>query len=185
MIFKKSLPLGRRGEALITKWLREKDYTVIPSYAPDDTIRNGARIFTPTGELITPDLLAWNGENPFFAEAKYKEEGCSWYSIAKCWCVGMDLNKYEHYIKVEEHFRWDVWIMFILPTSIPSKKDTPFGCPKECPIGLYGAEIKQLAKHEHHRGKNPDCVYWHIDSLTRLQYFENQEDMNSLKDQPH
>ena len=50
----------------------------------------------------------------------------------------------------------------------PSDEDAAYGCPRECPAGLFGNDLGVLAGCENHRsdryGKS-GMVYWARDAL--------------------
>lgn len=72
--------------------------------------------------------------------------------------------------------------------SIPSESDRAYGCPSECPTGLYAGELFDLFVSENHRSKNFDptregfvghgksgMVYWAESTLKKIASKEKVE----------
>lgn len=171
--FQRVLALGQIAEGRIARWLRGRGLTVIPIYDLEMDTGKGPRIFPPgDGLFIAPDLLcARRGdEKPVFTEAKHKSHW-SWHRKTECWTTGIDLEHYEHYQKVKNHFGWDVWLLFLHESDTPHQRDILHGAPDFCPNGLFGGEISVLVNREHHRSKNwgnGGMVYWDELALKKI-----------------
>ncbi len=171
--FERRLATGRLTEGRIAKWLRQRGNTVIPAYEIELSQGKGPQVFTPTEELIAPDLLVWKDGRTRWIEAKCKTV-FSWdrsHGPAPCWVTGIDQHHYNHYQSVLSHFdfTWDVWLLFLHESSVPSEEDRRYGCPETCPTGLFGERLAELVFREHHRdlrwGKS-GMVYWSPDSFS-------------------
>ena len=170
MKFANSLKIGKLAEAQITGWLRARGHTVIPIYEMEINTGKGPQILTPTRELVAPDLLVKTRDDMRFVEAKRKTI-FTWHRNTKRWVTGIDLRHYEDYKLVADHFKWDVWLLFLHVSNIPDERDLKSNCPNECPVGLFGGEIKKLALKENHRSDRwgtSGMVYWAEESLTKL-----------------
>lgn len=170
--FNEALVRGRLAEGRIARWLRSRGNIVIPAYEIEVSSGKGPQVFTPTEELIAPDLLVWRDGKTCWIEAKCKTV-FSWdrsHGLIPCWVTGIDLHHYEQYQSVfaQFNFTWDVWLLFLHESDKPSSADRGFGSPKSCPTGLFGDRLSELVFKEHHRdsrwGKS-GMVYWAHESF--------------------
>ena len=165
--FSDDLVFGRFAESLLCNWLRHRcGYTVIPAYEIETPQHKGPRVFTPNQELVSPDALGIKGKDIRWFECKHKSV-FTWFRKSKTWQTGIDKNHFEQYLKVDEHFGWQVWLLFLHESSTPNQLDVGH-CPGPCPTGLYGGEISQLAAcihHESDRHGRHGMVYWNESSL--------------------
>lgn len=168
--FRQSLAFGKVGESLIANWLKRRGYTVLPVYEKEISEGKGPQLFTPSQNLIAPDLFAFNGgtDKAFWIEAKHKS-AFTWHRITSRWTTGIDLKHYRDYLKVADLSPWPVWLLFLHQKG--QAKDSPPGCP----TGLFGQELSYLRQHENHRHGNwgnGGMVYWAHTTLKKLATLE-------------
>jgi hypothetical protein len=168
--FKAALAFGQQGEQTVSKWLQARGHMVFPAYEKEGGDFKGPQLFSASGDLVLPDLLAFKSGKAIWFEVKRKT--CfTWHRISKQWVTGIDLHHYEQYREVSERTQLPVWLMFYHPQSAPDARDVPHGCPDICPTGLFGNNIEILSANENHRhanwGKN-GMVYWASGNLKRL-----------------
>ncbi len=168
--FEQSLAFGQIGESCISKWLQSRGHSVFPAYQVEHDSGKGPQLFTAEGDRVLPDLLAFRGGGAIWFEAKHKT--CfTWHRITSRWVTGIDLRHYDEYREVADMTAFPVWLLFFHPQATPSANDLAFGCPPECPTGLFGQEISKLTQTENHRsdkyGKS-GMVYWAVDKLRRV-----------------
>jgi hypothetical protein len=97
------------------------------------------------------------------------------------WTTGIDLRHYGDYLHVAKQTKLPVWLLFFHRDSAPSQSDLRFGCPAECPVGLFGGELFSLVTRENHRSPHFDpsrsgvaghgrsgMVYWSVNQLRLL-----------------
>lgn len=171
MTFEDNLATGQIGESVISRWLQSKGHSIFPAYQVESHTGKGPQLFTSSGDLVLPDLLAFKKGNIIWFEAKHKT--CfTWYRIGKCWTTGIDLRHYEEYQKVEERTELPVWLLFWHPLSEPSKIDKPhIREDSQCPTGLFGNSLKYLTQNENHKSDQygaSGMVYWARKSLKFL-----------------
>jgi hypothetical protein len=171
MNFQQTLAFGHIGENYIMRYLRRRGWTYLPVYELEmEAHRKGPRLFMPDGERIAPDCLVFQGSTVRWVEAKRKTT-FTWYRKERRWTTGIDIRCYEHYLEIRERHAFDLWLLFLHPSSVPSGADAKCGCPPECPAGLFGGEIQRLARCESHRsGKwgSGGMVYWAAADLQLL-----------------
>ena len=170
--FQTNLSSGRLAEGVIANWLRRRGNTVIPAYELESVGQKGPQVYAPNFELVAPDLLVWKDGKTCWIEAKSKSV-FAWNRTTKAWVTGIDLHYYEQYQKVLSHFefKWDVWLLFLHSSSIPSDADLRHGCPVKCPTGLFGNSLNVLRSVEHSRDLRwgrTGMVYWQHSSLKLL-----------------
>jgi hypothetical protein len=168
--FQQNLAFGQQAESAIARWLRAKGRYVLPVYDIEYVTGKGPRLFSPTGQIIAPDLVSIRGGKVAWVEAKHKTV-FSWYRKAGCWETGIDLRHYLDYLRVAQECSLPVWLLFLHRSAVPSVEDRRWGCPPECPTGLYGQEIAVLRISESHRSDRHGAtgmVYWAAESLLRL-----------------
>ena len=176
--FSQKLGFGQVGEGLISRWLQSRGCSIFPAYemeTEDGKAKPGPRMFSASGNLILPDMLAFGGREMFWVEAKRKT--CfAWNRNREKWVTGIDQHHYEQYQEVAEKTGLPVWIMFWHPHGNPSHIDTKHDCPEECPTGLFGDDIRRLVLNESHRwpfyGRS-GMVYWAHESLRRIASVED------------
>lgn len=160
--FQQSLAKGRVGESIISKWLQSRGNMVFPAYEIEVSRGKGPQLFSASGDLVLPDLLAFKGKRIQWVEAKHKS--CfTWHRISGRWTTGIDLRHYGEYQEVAARTGLPVWLMFWHPKPLPDERDIKHGCPRECPVGLFGNDIEILARCENHRSDkwgNSGMVYW-------------------------
>jgi hypothetical protein len=168
--FEVALAFGQQGEQTVSKWLQSRGHMVFPAYEKEGGDFKGPQLFSSSGDLVLPDLLAFRSGKAIWFEVKRKT--CfTWHRISKQWVTGIDLHHYGQYIEVSARTGLPVWLMFYHPKSTPDARDLSHGCPTSCPTGLFGNDIASLQSCENHRhekwGKN-GMVYWSNRSLKRL-----------------
>jgi hypothetical protein len=162
--FEKSLAFGQTAESLIAVWLRGRGYTVVPVYEKLFDTGKGPQVFTPTAELVAPDMLVFKGDRALWIEAKHKT-AFTWHRLTGRWVTGVDLRHYENYCKVDDTTPWPVWLLFFHRGG--QAKDSP----ADSPAGLFGNTLAYLRAHENHRHDNwgrSGMVYWAYGSLRQL-----------------
>ena len=162
--FNESLKYGQLGESRIAEWLKKQHYSVLPVYDIQINTGKGPQLFTPTENLIAPDMLAYRGSKVLWFEAKRKA-AFAWHRMSQAWTTGIDLKYYQHYCKVADKSPFKVWLLFLQEGG--QAKDSP----QTSPSGLYGNSLEYLRKHESHRHTNwgkHGMVYWDIISLKKI-----------------
>lgn len=150
MSFQTNLEFGAIAEGAIAGWLRRGGFSILPAYQIEQHTGKGPQLFTATNGLVAPDMLAFGKQDLVWVEAKHKSV-FTWYRKTKEWTTGIDLRHYEEYKKVQQVTGKVVWIFFHHPNSTPSQSDRAYGCPSECPTGLFGGNLDYLSSCEHHR----------------------------------
>ena len=178
MTFEASTAFGDIAENLVGRWFRSRGNSVLPAYQLEIESGKGPRFFTPTGELIAPDMflmpcMVW-------AEVKHKK-AFTWYRRNKEWTTGIDIKHYSDYQEVQKVSRRDVWLMFLHSSATPDQRDLDADrdCPRTCPTGLYGSKLKILTKHESHKSFKEGMVYW---EERRLKRFASLGELSELED---
>jgi len=168
--FQEDLHFGKAGERTVSQWLQSRGHMVFPAYEKEGSDFKGPQLFSVSGDLVLPDLLAMKGGKAIWFEVKRKS--CfTWHRISNTWVTGIDLHHYNQYQEVAARTAFPVWLVFLHPSEKPEVGDIAHGCPVSCPKGLFGNEIEVLAQNESHRHKNwgrHGMVYWARDSLLKL-----------------
>lgn len=168
--FNAALRFGQEGEQTVSQWLQARGHMVFPAYEKEGGDFKGPQLFSASGDLVLPDLLAFRSGKAIWFEVKRKT--CfTWHRITGRWVTGIDLHHYEQYQEVADRTSLPVWLMFYHPKSCPDARDLRCGCPKSCPTGLFGNDIATLKDRENHRHANwgkRGMVYWASDSLKKL-----------------
>jgi hypothetical protein len=162
--FAESLERGAVGETALTKWLNSKGWSVLPAYEKVENDNKGPRIFSPDGQIISPDLLAFQDERAIWVEAKTKS-AFTWHRNTSTWVTGIDRHHYKEYLRIGKYSHWPLWILFIQESGVA--KDSPEGSP----TGLFGGEINMLSQNIHHEHANwgrHGMVYWGTPPLRRI-----------------
>lgn len=166
--FAQHLATGQLGESKIAQWCRSRGNSVLPVYEKEIDTGKGPRLFAPQGQLVAPDMFVLPSMH--WIEAKHKTV-FSWHRISRSWLTGIDLNHYRDYLKVQEISTRPVWLLFLHREATPHGRDIEGGCPRTCPVGLFGGSLTYLQKNEHHRHTNwgrHGMVYWAAGTLTLL-----------------
>lgn len=159
--FDRRLQTGQVGESLIARWFQKRGYHILPVYDVEVDTGKGPRVFVADGQIVAPDLLAFNSEQVYWVEAKHKT-AFSWHRITGQWVTGIDLRHYNDYLRLREISPWPIWLLFLQRGG--QAKDSP----ADSPAGLFGGELKYLSQHEHHRHRNwgnQGMVYWAYETL--------------------
>lgn len=168
--FEKSLAFGQMGESAISRWLQSRGHSVFPAYQIEHQTGKGPQLFSASGDLVLPDLLAFRSGKAHWFEAKHKT--CfTWHRNTAQWTTGVDLRHYGEYQKVALRTSLPVWLLFWHPKGNPDERDLAHGCPTECPSGLFGGDISNLAQcvnHSSTRWGSSGMVYWSAESLIKL-----------------
>ena len=101
MSFEHSLREGLLGESIIVRWLNRQGCHVLPANEIEQSHGKGPRLYTAKEQLISPDLLCWNGREQFWIEAKTKS-AFTWHRLSETWQTGIDRRHWHHYQRVEE-----------------------------------------------------------------------------------
>lgn len=168
MSFQDNLKIGKMGESHISMWFRKRGYTVLPVYEKIIDEGKGPQLFTPSCELVAPDMLVFKSENTLWIEAKYKTR-FSWYGIKHRFVTGIDQRHYHDYCRLAEFSKFPVWLLFLHSCSETWSDDVnKWNAPAKCPVGLFGQDIKYLMKHESHKNEKhgrTGMVYWAHETL--------------------
>lgn len=170
MSFERKLKEGLLGESLISQWLIKRGFQILPAYQVEYSTGKGPRLFGSYGQLISPDLLAFNTRGRIiWVEAKSKS-AFTWHRASSTWQTGIDKRHWAEYIQVAKETAWPVWILFLHKDG--RAKDTPDG--KASPTGLFGNTLMLLEKTIHHSHDNhgpSGMVYWEMGALQKLAEF--------------
>ena len=167
MSFNESLKEGLIGEGAITRWLIARGKSVLPAYQIEIPHGKGPRLFGNFGQLVCPDLLAFDGLRTTWIEAKTKS-AFVWHRKSQTWRTGLDTKHWLDYVQVSSVTPFPVWILFLHRNGFLAK-DTPEGMRSPC--GLFGNSIKQLELTVEHQMTNEGgskMVYWRESSLKFL-----------------
>jgi len=177
MTFDAQLRSGQIGEGYIAMWLRKRGWNVLPVYEKEIDTGKGPRLFMAEAsrhkELIAPDLLAIKNGNFMWVEAKRKTR-FSWYGNGNYWVTGIDKRHFSDYLQVRDETGIPIWLMFLHTEGVTWPNDVlRWGAPETCPTGLYGGEIKRLARpdaisHESDRHGPTGMLYWAYDTLQEM-----------------
>ena len=140
MIFAEKLDYGKVGEGLIAQWLMARGNLILPVYEVEKTANKGPQLFSAAANLVSPDLVAFTSHGVMWIEAKHKTV-FTWHRNTQHWTTGIDLRHYEDYMEVAKQTKLPVWLMFFHRNEVPSDSDKRYGCPSECPTGLYGGDL--------------------------------------------
>lgn len=166
--FDRTLAYGQIGESVIANWLKSRGNSILPIYEKELDTGKGPRFFTPEGQIVAPDMfiipmMVWG-------EAKHKTV-FTWHRKTARWVTGIDLHHYSEYKRVQDISGRSVWLLFLHRSSKPHARDIEQGCPPECPVGLFGEDLRHLADNENHRhdgwGRH-GMVYWAAETLRLL-----------------
>lgn len=179
--FEQALAVGQLGESMISHWLRNKGWHVLPAYEKEIDNGKGPRLFLASGgeasQLITPDLFAMRGGQFLWVEAKHKST-FTWYGKGRYWTTGIDKRHFADYARVQETTGIDVWLLFLHRDSTTRPDDVrKWGAPPECPTGLFGRSIEYLSSHNSH-----DSDKWGPSGMVYWQPFEHLLKLAELSD---
>ncbi len=163
MSFAQNLVIGKVGESKIANWLKSRGYSVLPVYEIEINTGKGPRLFSPTKQIIAPDMLAFRNQDTLWIEAKHKT-AFTWYRVKQQWETGIDLKHYLDYIEIDIYSPFRVWLLFLHDGGKAKDSDVS-------PSGMYGNSLARLVKSESHRSNNwgkSGMVYWSIGSLVKL-----------------
>lgn len=161
--FADTLNYGKIGESRIATWLKSCGYSVLPVYNVEVQSGKGPRLFTPTTQLIAPDLFVFSAAGAYWVEVKHKS-AFSWHRNSEKWVTGIDLCHYLDYCKIAEFSPFPVKLIFLHDGGQAK------GSPPNSPVGLFGNDLSYLQRHENHRSLNwgkSGMVYWAVDDLIR------------------
>lgn len=164
--FQKNLAFGQMAETAIARWLISRGAIILPIYDIEYDTGKGPRLFSADANLVAPDLLAWTKGRFLWIEAKHKSV-FTWSRRHGRWQTGIDLKHWRDYQRVSDTTDCDIWLLFLHRCSMPDQRDRAY-CPPECPTGLFGGMIAELAKnfsHEDMRHGHSGMVYWNYESL--------------------
>lgn len=169
--FAENLQLGLVAESKIARWLLHRGWTILPAYEKEPGEFKGPRIYSATGQLIAPDMLAFRygpdkGEIRWI-EAKSKS-AFAWYRKKQIWVDGIDKKCWDDYLELQKLAPWNIWLLF-LHSPGQLAKDTPAGMIP--PSGLFGNQIdvlKERIDHESPKYGNGGMVYWQYKDLRLL-----------------
>lgn len=162
-VFQSQLAFGQIAETDIARWLLQRGNVLLPIYEKEIDTGKGPRIFFGNGDFVAPDFLVLRGhERIYWIEAKHKTV-FTWHRKTQRWTTGIDLHHYRQYCKVRDCLGYPVWLLFLHESSRPDLRDLRFGCPSECPTGLFGGDLDWLRmaeNHEHPNHGRSGMVYW-------------------------
>lgn len=167
--FDRRLEQGKAGESLIARWLQRRGYSVLPAYEIVEPQYKGPRIFSARGDLVAPDLLAFNFDAPktpvLWCETKSKA-AFTWHRISSSYQDGIDRRHWLDYLQLRRRTPWPLWLLFLHAPGGFAKDNPPGKVP---PSGLFGGEVLRLAKcidHESDQWGKGGMVYWRCSDLT-------------------
>jgi len=173
--FTEQLEYGLAGESIIAKWLMSRGWALLPAYEKEQGDFKGPRILSATGDLISPDMLAFRfgdeGGQVHWIEAKSKA-AFTWYRIRGTYQDGIDRRHWRHYLHVCKLAPWPVWLLFLHAPGHVAKDNPPDKTP---PVGLFGNRVDRLAALIDHESDNhgpSGMVYWNINSLRVIASWE-------------
>ena len=186
--FAQKFQVGQVAEGLIATWLKARGNAILPAYQIERATGKGPQLFSADGAFVAPDLLAFTHDGVCWVEAKHKSV-FTWHRMTSKWTTGIDLRHYVEYLRVSWKTKYPVWLMFYHRESTPDRRDLEYGCPSECPTGLFGGELFRLVACENHRSLPYDktragstghgrsgMVYWAVDSLRQMASKEECEE---------
>ena len=191
--FADHLATGRVTEGVIANWVRSRGNSVLPVYEKEIDEGKGPQFFSPDEELVAPDMLVFPAApsggsanartgSIIWLEAKHKTV-FTWHRISQRWTTGIDFHHFESYLRVQELSARPVWLLFYHSSATPNPRDVPpnehgGGCPDECPTGLFGRSLSELAENINHKSDRHGrhgMIYWHVDKLIKLATLDEVE----------
>ena len=174
--FSENLEFGQAGEGLIAKWLISRGCSVLPVYEKIIDNGKGPRMFTGTGNLVAPDIIAF-GRSVTFIEAKRKT-GFTWNRKYQRLVTWIDLRHHRDYVEVAKKTNMPLWLLFLQHGKVT--KDFPKGVTN--PDGLFGANIaKLITSYSHiHEGGGPHMIYWEPEPGGPLKLIAGIDEINRL-----
>lgn len=173
MSFEERLQRGKVAETKIANWLRfQRHYSILPVYEIAEGQYKGPQVFTPSKELVAPDLFAFKDDKAKWIEAKQKSV-FSWYRIGQCWVTGIDRHHYRDYLRIALESPWPVWLLFYHTKATTNEGDG------RSPVGLFGNDLIRLQDcidHESDRWGKHGMVYWQRSNLRQLATCEEVEE---------
>ena len=181
--FSTRLASGKEAERAIANFLRDQGHSVLfAAEVPVNAFR-GPQLYYPGGSVPLPDLLVFPiAQSGFFAEVKLRENA-SWHRSTGNWQTGIENRYLEDYLKVAEYTSLQIFLYFVQVKSKPSSADERYGCPAECPTGIFKAEAKALAESISHRwqhGFTQPRVYWNLADLEQVAPLEAIRQFNTI-----
>ena len=182
MNFSENLAVGRIAEGQIAKWLVSRGNAVMPAYEIEKNSGKGPQLFAMEGGIVSPDMVVFGAHGIHWVEAKRKTV-FTWYRAKHQWETGIDSRHYYEYLKVRSITNLPVWLLFLHTQSEPWECDkAQNGCPANCPVGLFGEEIKTLDKKISHVSDRyaKGMVYWAHQDLKMIASLEELLKASSL-----
>jgi hypothetical protein len=193
MKFRESLNMGVAGESVIAQWLKRRGYIITPAYEKIIDDYKGPAVYLPDGDtLVSPDMFCMKVRDratyAMYIEAKTKTR-FSWFRIKRRWETGIDQRHFEDYQRVQQETKLPVHLLFLHTCNVPSVSDLKYGCPSECPTGLFYGRLDVLTPLARHGTSKTvkngatieePMVYWGLDDL-RLR--ATLEEINLLRNQ--
>jgi hypothetical protein len=174
MSFIRNKPIGDIGEKLAGNYIQSRGGIIQRIGKTDEERFQGPRLRGADGDEPSPDIIAFNTwlmpGGAMWVEVKHKSV-FSWRRTERCWQTGIDRSSYEHYKRVALRTKTPVWLLFFHRESTPSPADRAWGCPAQCPVGLFGDDMMKLidsVEHADHRWGKSGMVYWNHRDLTRI-----------------
>lgn len=168
----KRLQQGKSAETKIANWLRYKcKYSIVPVYEVAEGQFKGPQVFTPSSELVAPDMFAFKDGRVRWVEAKHKSI-FSWYRIGQRWVTGIDRHHYRDYLQINLESPWPVWLLFY-HTKIATNEHG-----QESPTGLFGNDLITLQDRRDHESPNwgkHGMIYWAHADLVQFATCEEVE----------
>lgn len=167
-IFQDNLREGLVGESEIATWLRRGGFSVLPAYEKVVDDFKGPRFYSPTAELVSPDMLAFKHGQQLWIEAKTKTR-FSWFGSGGYWVTGINYKHYLDYLQVEKETGLPVCVMFLHRESETWPQDIArWGAPRTCPTGLFYCRLTTEHSHKHKDWKGVEMIYWSLSRLKQL-----------------
>ena len=162
--FEQTLAEGRVGESDVARWFISRGWGVLPAYEKEFNDHKGPRVFSASGQIVAPDMLVFKRGKVFWVEAKNKS-AFTYHRKSGHWVTGVDQHHFDDYLRIADISGWPIWLMFV------QRPGTAKDSPPDCPTGLFGGDISDLAISIHHAHKNGGphgMVYWAVPPLKKI-----------------
>lgn len=159
-VFQQQLAVGIVGEGQIATWLRRRGHCVLPAYEKVIDDQKGPRLYSPTADLVAPDMLVFRDGRQMWIEAKTKTR-FSWYGLGKYFVTGLNYRHYLDYLQVEKETGLAVWILFLHRNGDTWPPDVQkWNAPPVCPTGLFTCRLTAETSHQAPDAKGVPMIYW-------------------------
>jgi hypothetical protein len=142
--FEENLEYGKKGESIVGELLVREGNTVIPCATLPAEEYKGPRVFTPEGEMISPDFISIANGHAIWVEVKAKKHS-SYHRISGTWNTKIEAKVLRTYTRVADITGCPLDIYFLHAESYD-----PESGRYDAPIGIYILHIYPGEKISYH-----------------------------------